>query len=107
MNVVLGTIQYNTITLFKEGSAITYYSFLTYGPQVTCTKTKPHALSHCRIYATSVLVWLSLVCFSNVLYEFFSANGSLGLMLFFMSTCVIILFPKKLQLHLLCMSSFS
>ena len=25
-------IQYNTITLFKEGSAITYYSFLTYGP---------------------------------------------------------------------------
>ena len=27
------TIQYNTITLFKEGSAITYYSFLTYGPQ--------------------------------------------------------------------------
>ena len=25
------TIQYNTITLFKEGSAITYYSFLTYG----------------------------------------------------------------------------
>ena len=26
-------IQYNTITLFKEGSAITYYSFLTYGPQ--------------------------------------------------------------------------
>ena len=24
------TIQYNTITLFKEGSAITYYSFLTY-----------------------------------------------------------------------------
>ena len=27
------TIQYNTITLFKEGSAITYNSFLTYGPQ--------------------------------------------------------------------------
>ena len=27
------TIQYNTITLFKEGSAITCYSFLTYGPQ--------------------------------------------------------------------------
>ena len=27
------TIQYNTITLFKEGSAITFYSFLTYGPQ--------------------------------------------------------------------------
>ena len=26
------TIQYNTITLFKEGSAITYYTFLTYGP---------------------------------------------------------------------------
>ena len=26
-------IQYNTITLFKEGSAITFYSFLTYGPQ--------------------------------------------------------------------------
>ena len=30
-------VQYNTITLFKEGSAITYYSFLTYGPQ---TKNK-------------------------------------------------------------------
>ena len=30
------TIQYNTITLFKEGSAITYYSFLTYGPQTDC-----------------------------------------------------------------------
>ena len=30
---VLGLIQYNTITLFKEGSAITCYSFLTYGPQ--------------------------------------------------------------------------
>ena len=29
----LFTIQYNTITLFKEGNAITYYSFLTYGPQ--------------------------------------------------------------------------
>ena len=27
------TVQYNTITLFKEGSAITCYSFLTYGPQ--------------------------------------------------------------------------
>ena len=27
------TIPYNTITLFKEGSAITCYSFLTYGPQ--------------------------------------------------------------------------
>ena len=27
------TTQYNTITLFKEGSAITYNSFLTYGPQ--------------------------------------------------------------------------
>ena len=27
------TIQYNTLTLFKEGSAITYYSFLTYGPR--------------------------------------------------------------------------
>ena len=27
------SIQYNTITLFKEGRAITYYSFLTYGPQ--------------------------------------------------------------------------
>ena len=27
-------IQYNTITLFKEGSAITCYSFLTYGPQI-------------------------------------------------------------------------
>ena len=26
-------LQYNTITLFKEGSAITCYSFLTYGPQ--------------------------------------------------------------------------
>ena len=29
----LSTVQYNTITLFKEGSAITYYSFLTYGPK--------------------------------------------------------------------------
>ena len=27
------TIQYNTINLFKEGSAINYYSFLTHGPQ--------------------------------------------------------------------------
>ena len=27
------TIQYNTITLFKEGRAITFYSFLTYGPK--------------------------------------------------------------------------
>ena len=26
-------IQYNTITLFQEGSAITCYTFLTYGPQ--------------------------------------------------------------------------
>ena len=26
-------LQYNTITLFKEGSAITCYSFLSYGPQ--------------------------------------------------------------------------
>ena len=26
-------VQYNTITLFKEGSAIACYSFLTYGPQ--------------------------------------------------------------------------
>ena len=32
--VLLNTIQYNTITLFKEGSAITYYSFLTYGPHL-------------------------------------------------------------------------
>ena len=29
-------IQYNTISLFKEGSAITYYSFLTYGPFLFC-----------------------------------------------------------------------
>ena len=28
------SIQYNTIILFKEGSAITFYSFLTYGPQI-------------------------------------------------------------------------
>ena len=27
------TTTTTTITLFKEGSAITYYSFLTYGPQ--------------------------------------------------------------------------
>ena len=27
-------LQYNTITLFKEGSPITYYSFLTYGPYI-------------------------------------------------------------------------
>ena len=26
-------LGYNTITFFKEGSAITYYSFLTYGPR--------------------------------------------------------------------------
>ena len=26
------TIQYNTITLFKERDVITFYSFLTYGP---------------------------------------------------------------------------
>ena len=26
-------VQYNTVTLFKEGSAITYCSFLTYGPE--------------------------------------------------------------------------
>ena len=27
-------VQYNTITLFKEGSAITCYSFLTYRPRI-------------------------------------------------------------------------
>ena len=31
-NMALGTVK-GSITLFKEGSAITYYSFLTYGPQ--------------------------------------------------------------------------
>ena len=34
LELKISTIQYNTITLFKEGSAITCYSFLTYGPQV-------------------------------------------------------------------------
>ena len=32
-SLLASSIQCNTITLFKEGSAITYYSFLTYGPQ--------------------------------------------------------------------------
>ena len=31
ISIQYNTIQYNTITLFKEGNAITYYSFLTYG----------------------------------------------------------------------------
>ena len=30
---ILQCVQYNTITVFKEGSAITFYSFLAYGPQ--------------------------------------------------------------------------
>ena len=32
-DVLIYLVQYNTITLFKEGSAITCYSFLTYAPQ--------------------------------------------------------------------------
>ena len=48
-----GAIQYNTITLFKEGSAITYYSFLTYGPHGPC-----HSI--CYIFKKLKLVLASI-----------------------------------------------